>query len=228
MDNTRMGNPSLPDRGENPMKTRTFLRSLALFLALFSIFLTAAVPAPVSVASGKSNAAYGDLARLTIDNRTDKTIWVKLTGDGFYYLTVPANTTDVFTPKRGDYSYTIFACGNYINGELDLNTNQRLVQPVCGGGPVTSALGANSHVVDLGQIAKIVKVTFINDTTGTIMFVMTGPSTHVFALSKDEEKDYTIERGLYDVTLYAYGCGTVTQTTFLAKAGYEKTFKCPP
>ena len=210
------------------MNKKRILRNLALFLAMLSIFLMAAAPAPISVASAKSTAAAGDLVRLTIDNRTEKTIWVRLSGPAFYYLTVPAKSADVFTPKRGEYTFTIFACGNYITGDLDLTTNQRLVQPICGGGPVTSALGANTHVVDLGQIAKIVKVNFINDTTGTIMLVMTGPSTHVFTLSKDEEHEYTIERGEYDVTVYAYGCGTVTQTTFLAKAGYEKTFKCPP
>jgi hypothetical protein len=199
------------------MKKATNLYKFLLLLILAAFLFTAAFPAPVS--------AESSLARLTFENRTDKPIKIWLQGDGYYYLNVPAEKIEIFTPQKGDYSYTIFACGTYIKGTLDLNGNQKIVQPPCGSGPVSGA--ADGRVIDLGQIGKIVKVTFTNETSGTLMLVLTGPGTYVLTLGKGDKTDYTIQRGDYTIKMYAYGCGSVTDSTFTAFTKAKKTFECP-
>jgi hypothetical protein len=148
-----------------------------------------------------------------------------LSGPAYYYLTISPESTEVFTTKRGEYESSYFACGITVQETLDLTSNLRLIQPVCGSGDVPAAVEANT--VDLGQVSRIVKVSFENKTNGTITLVLSGPATYVLTLAKDEKQDYTIRKGDYDVTLYAYGCGSVTTTTFTASARAKKTFKCP-
>lgn len=200
------------------------LRTLVLLAALLSLLLSAAAPAP-AMKPAASGLAAGDLIRLTVENRTDKELRIWLNGPAFYYLTVPAESTEVFTPRRGEYSYSISACGITVTETLDLSGNRRIIQPVCGSGPGLAETVPNT--IDMGQVAKLVKVSFENETRGTLMLVLTGPATYVFTLSQGDEKDYTIRRGDYDITYYAYGCGLVAKTTFVARANYDKTFKCP-
>ncbi len=206
------------------MHSKLTLRSLVLILVLASTLLAAAAPAPAGGFLATSLQA-GDLVRLTVENRTDQPLKIWLSGTAFYYLSIPANSTEVFTPLRGEYTYSVFVCGINVSETLDLSKNYRLIQPACGSGP---ALAENvPQTVDLGTVARLVKVTFENDTTGNLTLVLTGPATYVLFIPKGQEKDYTIRRGDYAVTLYAYGCGSVTSTTFTARAHAEKTFVCP-
>lgn len=206
------------------MKKNMYFRSLVLLAALLSLLLTAAAPAPLTSNSAAALQA-GDLVRLTVENRTDKPIKLWLSGPAFYYLTVPAESTEVFTPKRGEYDYSLSACGITVRETIDLSKNGRIIQPICGIGRGLAAPAPNT--VNMGVVAKLVKVTFTNDTNGTIMLILTGPATYVFTMAKDEKTDYSVRRGDYDVHLIAYSCPLVTDTTFIARANYKKTFKCP-
>jgi hypothetical protein len=206
------------------MKNNLTIRSLVLLAAVFSLLLTAAAPAPLTSSPAAATQA-GELVRLTIENRTDKPLKIWLSGPAFYYLTVPAESTEVFTPTRGEYDYSLSACGITVRDTIDLSKNGRIIQPVCGIGRGQAAPAPNT--VNMGVVAKLVKITFTNDTTGTIMLILTGPATYVFTMAKGEKTDYSIRRGDYDVHLIAYGCGLVTDTTFIARANYKKTFKCP-
>jgi hypothetical protein len=200
------------------------MRSFVLIAALLSLLLTAAAPAP-AMQPAASGLEAGDLIRLTIENRTDKELRIWLSGPAFYYLTVPAESTEIFTPQRGEYSSSLSACGITVTEPLDLTGNRRIIQPVCGSGPGLAETVPNA--IDMGRVAKLVKVSFENDTSGTLMLVLTGPATYVLTLPKGETGDYTIRWGDYDITYYAYGCGLVSSTTFVARANYDKTFKCP-
>jgi hypothetical protein len=206
------------------MKPKLSVRSLAILLVLMSVFLSAAAPGPLPASAAKP-AEAGDLVRLTVTNRTENTLKIWLDGPAFYYLTVPPLATEVFTPQRGEYKSSIFACGITVRETLDLTSNRRIIQPVCGGGDVPAA--AETYTIDLGQISRIVRVNFENNTRGTITLVLTGPATYVLTLPKDAKNEYTIRKGSYDVTLYAYGCGLVTSTKFTASAQAKKVFKCP-
>lgn len=201
-----------------------FMRSIVLLVALLSLLLSAAAPAP-AMSPTASEMTASDLIRLTIENRTDRELRIWLRGPAFYYLTVPAESTEVFTPQRGEYTSSLSACGITVTEALDLTGNRRIVQPVCGSGPGLAETVPNA--IDMGRVAKLVKVSFENKTSGTLMLVLTGPATYVLTLPQGKENSYTIRWGDYDITYYAYGCGLVASTTFVARANYSKTFKCP-
>ena len=76
--------------------------------------------------------AKTDLARFEIINKTDQPVSISLTsGDTFYYLTVAADTTKVFTVERLVYDQTVWACGLSDSGSLDLKTYMKLTFTRC-------------------------------------------------------------------------------------------------
>lgn len=206
------------------IKKTTLVRSAVLLIALLSLLLSAAAPAPAFNPTA-SELEAGELIRLTIENRSDRELRIWLSGPAFYYLTVPAESTEIFTPRRGEYSSSLSACGITVMEPLDLSGNHRIVQPSCGSGPGLAEIVPQT--TDMGRVAKLVKVSFENETSGTLMLVLTGPASYVMTLHKGETQSYTIRWGDYDITYYAYGCGLVASTTFIARANYSKTFKCP-
>jgi hypothetical protein len=79
-------------------------------------------------------AAKEDLARLEIINKSDRPATLVLVGDkASYALTVPADTTRLFTVEREIYTRTTIACGETDTGTVDLQTRTRLVFTSCFG-----------------------------------------------------------------------------------------------
>jgi hypothetical protein len=196
------------------MMKRTWLfRHLVLFGLIMAILLSMATPAQ----------AAQEFLRLTIDNRTGKAITFYFKGPLYYTFKVAAETTEVFTLKRGEYDYTFSACGVPGKGTLDLKTATRLIMPVCGGNAKGSTKSPNT--IDLSPQAKVVKVTFVNKSGTKLWIIMTGPATYVFTLNKGEEKKYTIGRGDYKLTYYA--CGSSATRNFFADKGKTLALTCP-
>ena len=109
------------------MKTKRFF--VTLMIALLAIFLL------TSVAAAQEEA---DLVRLTVDNRTDQTVALGLTGveeGAAYYLVVGAGTERVFTVVRDDYTHTTLACGLTATGTVDINRQLFLNFTSCFGPP---------------------------------------------------------------------------------------------
>jgi len=76
--------------------------------------------------------AKTDLARFEIRNRTDQPVSISLTsGDTFYYLTVAADTTKIFTVERLVYNQTVWACDKSESGTIDLKTYMKLTFTQC-------------------------------------------------------------------------------------------------
>lgn len=76
--------------------------------------------------------AKTDLARFEIRNRTDQPVAISLTnGNTFYYLTVAADTTKIFTVERLVYNHTVWACDKSDSGSLDLKTYMKLTFTRC-------------------------------------------------------------------------------------------------
>lgn len=182
--------------------------SVMLFLAFFST---------------GSVFAKSDLIRFTVENKSNRVFTMRLEGPQFYYLVVGKDSAEVFTPKRGEYTYTMFSCGAYASGELDLSTQKKMVVPECGTNAGPQARAKNK--IDVSKIIKLVKVTIENDTNSNMLAVFTGPGTYVFSLKPGAEDDYTIPRGEYDITVYA--CGRVGPAKFVARANKTKTLGCP-
>ena len=96
--------------------------------------LTIALIAVLVVLSIATIAAVAktDLARFEILNKTDQPVSISLTNENtFYYLTVAADTTKVFTVERLVYDQTIWSCGLSDSGTLDLKTYMKLTFTRC-------------------------------------------------------------------------------------------------
>jgi len=97
-------------------------------------FLTIALIAVLVVLSIATIAAVAktDLARFEVLNKTDQPVSISLTNENtFYYLTVAADTTKVFTVERLVYNQTVWSCGLSDSGTLDLETYMKLTFTRC-------------------------------------------------------------------------------------------------
>jgi hypothetical protein len=74
------------------------------------------------------------LVRFEIRNRTDQPVSISLiNGDVFYYLTVAADTTKIFTVERLVYDHTTWSCGLSTFGTIDIKTYMKLTFTKCEG-----------------------------------------------------------------------------------------------
>ncbi len=74
------------------------------------------------------------LARLEIINKTDQPVAISLTSENtFYYLTVAADSTKIFTVERLVYDQTIWSCDLTDSGTVDLKTYMKLTFTPCAG-----------------------------------------------------------------------------------------------
>lgn len=161
--------------------------------------------------------------RVTIENNSDKDAYLKFTGPHHYYFTVGPHSKVVYTPLSGTYDYLIIACGiHYKEGKVNLNQHTTYEIAACG----VNAFGPNTQKgVDVNRELKIIPMTFTGKAFGTMVLVLTGPSTYVISLPKGVDKDVTIRKGWYDYKLY--GCGRTDGGTFFADRGKHKSFVCP-
>jgi len=96
-----------------------------LTIALIALLVVLSIATIVAVAKT-------DLARFEVLNKTDQPVSISLTsGDTFYYLTVAAETTQVFTVERLVYDQTVWSCGLSDSGSLDLKTYMKLTFTRC-------------------------------------------------------------------------------------------------
>jgi hypothetical protein len=95
--------------------------------------------------------------------------------------------------------------------------------PVCGGRATSETNAAGTF--DISSEIKIVKVSIENEASTRALVIMTGPTTYVFTFEEDEEKDYTIAKGDYQVQTFA--CGRVGLRNFSAFKGKTLVLDCP-
>lgn len=167
--------------------------------------------------------AKSDLIRLTINNRNTDPMYLRLTGPTFYYLSVEDETRTSFTIERGEYDYSLTACGATTTGTLDLSSNKILVMPICGGN--AGASSKDPDKVDLSVEHKLVRVSVENETSGRALVILTGPTTYVFSLDKDKTYTYTVIRGEYDVQYYA--CSRYATRNWTAQKDHKLIINCP-
>jgi hypothetical protein len=184
--------------------------------------LTAAVPIPES-SSVASTGEKSDLVALRVVNQSTGYVYLWLDGPEFYYLVVKPDETQTFTVKRGEYSKEVSYCGARDSSTIDLTKYIKLIMPVCGAN--TRQTPSSPHVVDITNTIKIVKVTLKNDSDSRVLAILTGPSTYVFSLNKEDSKDYTIAKGDYEVRYYA--CGKYGVREFSAFYNSVLKFRCP-
>lgn len=190
---------------------------------LVVVFTSAAVPSTTTsintTTSGKS-----DLVGFKVVNKSSGTVYLWLDGPAFYYFAVKPEETGSFTIMRGEYSMDVSYCGARTSREADLTVQTALIMPVCGG-RASQAANSSPHVADVTETIRIVPVTVENEADSRVLAILTGPSTYVFLLNKDEVKDYTIAKGQYKVQYYA--CGKVGSRYWFAQKNQSLKLSCP-
>lgn len=204
------------------MNRKRSLRGLILVNLLILVLMSAAVPLPNSV-NFASTSEKSDLVALKVENDSTSYAYLWLDGPAFYYLVVKPGETKTFTVKRGEYFKKVSYCGAKDSSTIDLTKHTKLIMPVCGAN--TRQLSSSPHVVNITNTIKIVKVTVTNDSESKVLAILTGPSTYVFSLAKEESKDYTIAKGDYEVQYFA--CGKYGVREFSAFHNSVLKLKCP-
>jgi len=204
------------------MNRKRSLRGLILANLLILVLMSAAVPLPKSV-SLASTSEKSDLIALKVENDSTSYAYLWLDGPEFYYFVIKPDETKTFTIRRGEYDKEVSYCGAKDSSTIDLTKHTRLIMPVCGANKRGES--SSPHIVNITNTIKIVKVTVKNETGTRVLAILTGPSTYVFSLAKDEYRDYTIAKGDYDVQYYA--CGKVGIREFSAFHNGGLKLKCP-
>ena len=101
-------------------------KPMILLLALLVALFVAVAPALAQ--------EEPDLVKLWVVNDTDSPLWISLSGTGAnYYLTVADGTTRTFTVERMMYDMRSSACGQQVNGTLDMSTQVHVRYLPCWG-----------------------------------------------------------------------------------------------
>lgn len=170
-------------------------------------------------------ASGGDLTRFNMKNESDQPVYLYLTGDDgqFYYFYELAGETKVYTPERGEYSYTMTTCGATTTGEIDLTSYKTdFVVPACG--YKNAEEGEGVYTFNAAKEVKLVNATLVNDSKDDFIAIMTGPSNYVFSLDPNQTKDITIPQGMYAYTLHI--CGAVTKGNVFVTWDKELSITC--
>jgi hypothetical protein len=204
------------------MDNKKTMHMLIVVNLIVLVLITAAVPLPrsSSVASSSENS---DLVSLKIVNQSSGYVYLWLNGPSFYYLAVKPGETKTYTVMRGEYFKDVSYCGARDSSIIDLTKHTKLLMPMCGAN--TRQSPSSPHVVNITNTIKIVKVTVKNEADSRVLAILTGPSTYVFSLDKEDSKDYTIAKGDYEVEYYA--CGKYGVREFSAFFNSVLKLKCP-
>jgi hypothetical protein len=98
-----------------------------LVIATVTLLLVLSIATMIAVAKT-------ELARFEIFNKSDQPVSISLVNENtFYYLTVGANSTKVFTVERLVYDHTTWACGLSKSGTIDIKTFMHLTFTKCDG-----------------------------------------------------------------------------------------------
>lgn len=183
--------------------------------------------------TGAVSTKATDLARFTVDNDSDSFAYIQLSGGPkSYYLRHSPNTDYVWTVQKGEYDYTLYACGGAVkSGTVDFTKNQKWVIPSCGDKAFTTNSGDGSK--DIGREIRMVRVKLTNKTSQQNLIVVVydyegSGAVWVFTLTKNVTKHITLPKGKY--SYIAYGCGGSWTGTFWADHPHTHNdilFTCP-
>jgi hypothetical protein len=110
-------------KGENSMKKRLIL------ILVFTLLATLVTGVLVASAQDES-----DLVRLEISNKSGQSVSMSLLSDPyFYFLTVPADETMIFTVERSTYIHTTYSCDLTGSGVVAITSQMKLVFTACSG-----------------------------------------------------------------------------------------------
>ena len=174
------------------------MKSKRFFITLVILGLLASVVIPYPVA-----AASNGPSKLTVDNKTGKVIYIKLTGPANVNITsLPGQTQKDLA--RGKYTYTYEACGKTVKGVLKVN-----------GPKVKLKIAA----------CPTSKIVILNKGQTMLNLHLSGPENYSFTVAPNSVLKVTVLRGTYKYT--AYWCGGSKSSEISAvKKSYRWLFWC--
>jgi hypothetical protein len=164
------------------MKNKSIVR-LAVIGILFVVVLMGSVQAAFA-------SSLWAPVRLTVINESQYDFSILLYGPEQASLTVHPDQTGIKIVNRGMYSFTMRACNSSKNGKIDLNYEQTIHVPVCGG--TAGPLGDKEHHLDASDYIKPVRVTIRNLTGEKIGIYIRTPEKHHFLNFEPGEKQTII------------------------------------
>lgn len=140
---------------------------------------------------------------LKVNNRTGNEFVLKLTGDGFYWLTVKPGV-NVFQVKLGTYTYSHNACGEEETGKLIVKGKKGV------------SLNLNRCKVSKEKTAaKGIRIKIVNQTGGTMTLYLRGDTYLTFTLPPGNTQ-IQVPSGSYSYTMVT-PCGTAYGTLNVRK-----------
>jgi hypothetical protein len=198
-------------KGEQVMKKGTIIR-----FAVFTILVVVGLAIFASPAQATSSGVYAPI-RLTVINNSQFDFSLILFGPDHVSFSVDPGQTIYKVINRGVYSFTMRSCNYTKTGTMNLNYEQTIHVPVCGGDAGT--IGDKDHHIDSSDYIKPVRVKIRNKTGETIGFYIRTMENHFF---------YNFEPGVSyiiipkDQYVYSYvACGK------LVSGYYTPSFSLP-
>jgi hypothetical protein len=123
--------------------------------------------------------------RLNIINASQFEFSISIYGPEDYYISVPARASDFIFVKRDWYTFTMNACNYAETGTLNMNMEQTIHVPVCGGRALTP--GYKPHHVDVADYIKPVKAKLRNKTGEPVgIYIRTVDEHHFLNINAGE------------------------------------------
>ncbi|MFQ5615111.1 MAG: hypothetical protein ACE5GO_01430 [Anaerolineales bacterium] len=197
---------------KNKIHFSGFFRVALLWAGILLLSVTAAIPAgndqPEDDSGGESSQTKQGPIRLTVINKNEFDITLRLDGPAYYILSVPSGEQKVFViDDRGDYPYSLYHCKRTKEGILQLYTIQTFTIPPC-------------------MRRKLVKINIENKADTDLTVRMFGPQRFILTVPQGETKSFTIPRGRY---FYRYrACSSPSRWSgFTAKVNHTLSLSCP-
>jgi len=139
-------------------KTLPALRITLRIVVLIALIVITAVP----TAEAFAEIAKPPYVRLSIINESQFEFSISIYGPEYHYITVPAGASDFILVKRDWYKFTMNACNYTETGTLNMNMEQTIHVPICGGRAFAPVY--KPHHVDVADYIKPIKAKIRNKT----------------------------------------------------------------
>ncbi|MEN8173203.1 MAG: hypothetical protein ABFS03_10035 [Chloroflexota bacterium] len=200
-------------------KAHLLLRNTLWAAVLIALIAALAIPAAPALAEGGKPPTV----RLTIINGSQFEFSIYLYGPEQRFISVPAHATYVTLVSRNWYSFTMTACNHTEPGTLDLNMEQTIHVPVCGGRAFAPVY--RPHHVDVADYIKPIRVKIRNQTGSPVdVYIRTLDEHHFLNLDYGEIQLAFLNKQQYVYSYYA--CGELYAGYYTPFVSYPFDVKC--
>jgi hypothetical protein len=151
------------------------------------------------------------LPQLVVVNKNKTTVTVYIYGPTYHTVVAKPGKTKL-PVSEGTYQYSFNTdCGGYQSGSIQVKkSGAQLIIPAC-------------KTDKAGKGDKTVKVTIVNETSGTLTLILSGPANYTFYLQPGKTK-IDVLQGKYEYS--AYGCSDSEFGSVRLRSGFKWYWYC--